>query len=70
MHIRRQLNRRGIWVSALYSALHEWFGSSQPLPVAEGVASRLLNLPVAPPCNADDVTRIATTLTELLSVAA
>ena len=70
LHIRRQLNRRGIWVSALYPALHEWFGSSQPLPVAEGVAPRLLNLPVAPPCNADDVTRIATTLTELLSVAA
>ena len=43
---------------------------SRPLPVAESVAPRLLNLPVAPPCNADDVTRIATTLTELLSVAA
>ena len=57
-------------MSALYPALHDWFGSSRPLPVAESVAPRLLNLPVAPPCNADDVTRIATTLTEFLSVAA
>ena len=68
--IRRELNRRGIWVSALYPALHEWFGASRPLPVAEGVAPRLLNLPVAPPCDADDVRRIATTLSEVLSLAA
>jgi dTDP-4-amino-4,6-dideoxygalactose transaminase len=68
--IRRELNRRGIWVSALYPALHSWFGSPGPVPVAESVAPQLLNLPVAPPCDADDVKRIAKTLSELLSVAA
>jgi dTDP-4-amino-4,6-dideoxygalactose transaminase len=68
--IRRELNRRGIWVSALYPALHGWFGSSRPLPVAEGVAPRLVNLPVAPSCSVDDVKRIAATLSELLPRAA
>jgi dTDP-4-amino-4,6-dideoxygalactose transaminase len=68
--IRRGLIERGIWVSALYPALHEWYGSPQHLPVTESVAPRLLNLPVAPPWDVDDVERIATTLTELLSLPA
>ena len=67
--IRRELNRRGIWVSALYPALHDWYGSSRPLQVAESVAPRLLNLPVAPPCGVEDVKRISTMLSELVRAA-
>lgn len=69
-HIRRELIRRGIWVSALYPALHDWYGAPGPLPVAESVAPRLLNLPVAPPCDVDDVKRISSALSELLRPAA
>ena len=65
--VRRELRRRGIWVSALYPALHGWFGSSRPLPVAESVAPRLLNLPVAPPTDAEQVKRISTALSELVA---
>jgi dTDP-4-amino-4,6-dideoxygalactose transaminase len=68
--IRRELNRRGTWVSALYPALHSWFGSPRPLPVAESVAPRLVNLPVAPSCSVDDVKRIAKGLSDVLSLAA
>ena len=69
-HVRRELTRRGIWVSALYPALHSWFGSRRRLPVSESVAPRLLNLPVASPCAVDDVKRIAAALSELLRPAA
>lgn len=70
LDVRRELKRRGVWVSALYPALHEWFGSTRALPVSESIAPRLLNLPVAPPCDAEDVERTAAALSELLAPAA
>jgi dTDP-4-amino-4,6-dideoxygalactose transaminase len=69
-HIRRELGRRGVWVSALYPALHSWFGSPQPLPVAERLAPQLVNLPVAPPNDTEQVSRTSKTLVELVRPAA
>lgn len=61
----RELNKRGIWVSALYPALHRIYHSKPELYNASYVESRIFNLIVDPSYSEDRIKKVATTVNEV-----
>ena len=65
--VRVELLKRGIWVSTLYPALHQLYGSPGGLDVTEYVAPRIVNFPVEPSLDEEAVGRVAEVALELIS---